>query len=343
MPISNKLIFYIFFLGVTCSCHERSGNESTISNSISFSIDTVYVDAKTEFLFLFGNLAGSSISRNKSLLCVFNRIEMALEVIDLDCLMLKKKIQFEIEGLYGTGPYISDFSIYNSDEVIFHTNNRYGHFDSKGKKIKSYQFDFGDSGLSEVEYLSRLFSWDKGKVNFGIISNSVSDLTYLAEIDLNSGEIKRVPLPEFKDLKDYAVSITRNGRTSGGFGPRVKISQSSNRMILSSDFSNKFFIYQLGSKELSFKTVESSIIPNQKELPEFNVAETMDQYYSFQQAYYEDINFLPPFWDERREVFLRFSYKEILGDLKNEYGKPIASNCKLSNDKTYSGMRSLFP
>lgn len=327
-PYPFKLIPF-FILGLICSCHERSGNESKTSETISFSMDTVFVDAKSEFLYLNENLAGSSISRNKNLLYVFNRLEMVLEVIDLNSLMLKQKIQFEIEGPNGIGPYISDYSIIKSDEIIFHTNNRYGLFNFEGKKIQDHQLDSIGSGLSEVEYLSRLFNWDNENMHFGIISNSVSDIYYFGYVDLQNGKVGRVSLPKFKDLKDYAVTNSRNGKTSGGFGPRIKISQSPEKLILSSDYANKFYLYHPDSTDLIFKTVESSLVPNQKELPSFNIAETMEKYYSFQQAYFEDINFLPPFWDETREVFYRFSFKEIFGDEKNQYGKAIASNSQV--------------
>ncbi|WP_366483684.1 DUF4221 family protein [Cyclobacterium sp.] len=292
-------------------------------------MDTVVVDARNEFLFLNGSLAGASISQNKELLYVFNRIEIALEIIDLNNLILKEKIQFETEGPNGIGPWISAFSIYKDDKIIFHTNNRYGLFDFEGKKIQDHHFDSVSSGLSEVEYLSRLFNWDNENMHFGIISNSVSDSYYLGHVDIQNEKVARVPLQKFKDLKDYYVTWSRNGQVSGGFGPRIQITQSPEKLILSSDYANKFYLYHPDSMDLIFKTVESSLVPNQKELPSFNIAESTEEYHSFQQTYFEDINFLPPFWDETRKVFYRFSFKEIYGDKKNQYGKAISSNSQV--------------
>ncbi len=324
MVIFQKLIIPVFFLGLFCSCNERAGNKSINAETISFSIDTVVVDAKNEFLFLNGGLAGAFISQNKDLLYVLNRIEIALEIIDLNTLELKEKIQFETEGPNGIGPWLSAFSIYEDDKIIFHNNNRYGLFDFEGKKIQDHHFDSVRSGLSEVEYLSRLYGLNNERTHYGIISNSVSDIDNLGLIDLERGALKKIPLPEFEDLKDYAVTVS-----GGGFGPRIQISQSPEKIILSSDYANKFYIYHPDSTHLIFKTAESSLVPNQKEVPSFNIAETMEKYYSFQKTYYEDINFLPPIWDERRELFYRFSFKEIYGDEKNQYGKPISSNSEV--------------
>jgi hypothetical protein len=324
-PYPFKLIPFLI-LGIISSCDDRSGNES---KTISFSMDTVVVDARNEFLFLNGSLAGASISQNKELLYVFNRIEIALEIIDLNNLILKEKIQFETEGPNGIGPWISAVSIYESDKIIFHFNNRYGLFDFTGKKIQAIEFDSWESGLSEVEYLSRLFNWDNENMHFGIISNSVSDSYYLGHVDIQNEKVARVPLQKFKDLKDYYVTRSRNGQASGGFGPRIQITQSPEKLILSSDYANKFYLYHPDSMDLIFKTVESSLVPNQKELPSFNIVETSEEYYSFQQAYFEDINFFPPFWDETREIFYRFSFKEIFGEEKNQYGKAIASNSQV--------------
>ncbi|MBD3628426.1 MAG: DUF4221 family protein [Cyclobacterium sp.] len=324
-PYPIKLIPFLI-LGFISSCNDRSGNES---KTISFSMDTVVVDARNEFLFLNGSLAGASISQNKELLYVFNRIEIALEIIDLNNLILKEKIQFETEGPNGIGPWISAFSIYKDDKIIFHTNNRYGLFDFEGKKIQDHHFDSVSSGLSEVEYLSRLFNWDNENMHFGIISNSVSDSYYLGHVDIQNEKVARVPLQKFKDLKDYYVTWSRNGQVSGGFGPRIQITQSPEKLILSSDYANKFYLYHPDSMDLIFKTVESSLVPNQKELPSFNIAESTEEYHSFQQTYFEDINFLPPFWDETRKVFYRFSFKEIYGDKKNQYGKAISSNSQV--------------
>lgn len=329
MSLFQKLIISVFFLGLFCSCHERGGNKSINSENISFSIDTVVVDAKNEFLFLNGGLAGAFISQNKGLLYVLNRIEIALEIIDLNTLELREKIQFETEGPNGIGPWLSAFSIYEDDKIIFHTNNRYGLFDFEGKKIQDHQFDSIRSGLSEVEYLSRLYSLNNERLHFGIISNSVSDIYTLGHVDLLRGALKMVPLPKFDDLKDFAVTRTRNGQTSGGFGPRIHITQSPKKIIMSSEYANKFYIYHPDSTRLIFKTAESSIFPNQKELPSFNIAETMEEYYYFQKTYFEDINFFPPFWDETKDVFYRFSFREIYGDEKNEYGKPLPSNSEV--------------
>jgi len=332
MSLFQKLIISVFFLGLFCSCHERGANKSINSETISFSIDTVVVDAKNEFLFLNGSLAGAFISQNKNLLYVLNRIEIALEIIDLNTLELKEKIQFETEGPNGIGPWLSAFSIYEDDKIIFHTNNRYGLFDFTGKKIQPLEFDTWGNGLSDVEYLSRLFSWDNRKVHFGIISNSFSDsqnFAHFAHVDFERRELNRVPLPKFEDRKDYAVTHSRNGQTSGGFGPRIHITQSPQKIIMSSEYANKFYIYHPDSTHLIFKTAESSIFPNQKELPSFNIAETMEIYYSFQKTYFEDVNFFPPFWDETKDIFYRFSFRDIYGDEKNEYGKPMPSNSEV--------------
>jgi hypothetical protein len=119
MSLFQKLIISVFFLGLFCSCHGRGGNKSINSKTISFSIDTVVVDAKNEFLFLNGGLAGAFISQNKNLLYVLNRIEIALEIIDLNTLELKEKIQFETEGPNGIGPWLSAFSIYEDEKLFF--------------------------------------------------------------------------------------------------------------------------------------------------------------------------------------------------------------------------------
>lgn len=97
--------------------------------------------------------------------------------------------------------------------------------------------------MSEVEYLSRLYGLNNERTHFGIVSNSVSDIDNLGLIDPERGALKRIPLPEFEDLKDYAVTRTRNGQISVGFGPRIRISQSPEKIILSSDYANKFYIF----------------------------------------------------------------------------------------------------
>lgn len=324
-----KLSILVFFLGLICSCNERAGNKSKNPETFAFVIDTVIVDSRNEFLFLNANLSFASISRNKDYLYVLNRIEIALEIIDLNNLTLKGKIQFETEGPNGIGPWISAFSVYEDDKIIFHTNNRYGLFDFEGKRILDPHFDSVISDLSEVEYLSRLYGLSDKRTHYGIISNSVSDDANLGLIDLERGAVKRIPLPEFKNRKDYAVTRTRNGQTSGGFGPRILITQSPGKIVMSSDYANKFYVYHPDSTHLIFKTAESSLVPNQKELPNDNIAETTEEYYSFQKTYFEDINFLPPFWDESRKLFYRFSFRQIYGDEKNQYGKPIASNCEI--------------
>jgi hypothetical protein len=76
------------------SCGEKTIKETQISTELSYSFDTVMVDARDEFLHLNNNLFTSDLSAEGRYLFNWNRNTNTLEKIDLNELMLAKKNQF---------------------------------------------------------------------------------------------------------------------------------------------------------------------------------------------------------------------------------------------------------
>jgi hypothetical protein len=102
------MIKYLQFLPLSIllfSCGEKTIKEIQISTELSYTFDTVMVDAGDEFLHLNDNLFISDLSADGRYLFNWNRNTNTLEKIDLNELVLAKKINFEQEGPNGVGPF----------------------------------------------------------------------------------------------------------------------------------------------------------------------------------------------------------------------------------------------
>jgi hypothetical protein len=103
----------------------------------------------------------------------------------------------------------------------------------------------------------------------------------------------------------------RMGNASIIVNPKIRIEKFGTKMVISNQINNSFTIIETSIDSLYYKTYKSHLTSDSKKSnykTEHESVEGMEEEYA---KFLQDINFLPPFWDEKNELFYRFSYQEM--------------------------------
>ncbi len=94
------------------------------------------------------------------------------------------------------------------------------------------------------------------------------------------------------------------------------------KVLLYNQINSDFLVFDTTVDSLFLKTYSSDLTISRKSnnyKTEHETEKSLDDEYT---KFLQDINFLPPFWDDRNQVFYRFSYLETKGqDEKNKQKK----------------------
>ena len=96
--------FLLLLISTIClSCSNQSDESTESKFDFSYSIDTVMVDPGDGIIYLKRGLNTAALSPDKKMLFNFNPDIPEFEVIDLESLILDRRIKMEKEGPLGTG------------------------------------------------------------------------------------------------------------------------------------------------------------------------------------------------------------------------------------------------
>ncbi|TVP48656.1 MAG: DUF4221 domain-containing protein [Mongoliibacter sp.] len=332
----KKLIFGLSAIFLA-ACGGNDGKESgNIYQDLTISMDTVMVDAGEDFLYLRENLWLSDISADGRYLFNFNRNDAVLEKIDLDRLVLDKKIKFEKEGPNGIGTFISNFSITSEEQIMIWSYGLSAVFDQGGQLVKNLNLDkiTADEIKESDAFLMALYENPNDKNRYVGFYIKWEDRSYfLLDLDIDKETYKKIELPELKNLDDYAVELMYEGQFVGAFGTGTHSLDAGNIIVVSNLVFNEAYIHDFSSGGLMFKSWDGPLIGSKKTyIPPKQVDFQSSQHWEVSKKIDEDINYGKMLWDPKNERYLRFSTMEKFGDDKEENGafKPIGANVFLS-------------
>lgn len=310
----------IAFLLFSSACSIKSGEHKFgYLYDVQIFLDTLLIDAGNEIIYTNNSITGSDISTNKKYLYNFNDIDHTLEVINLDKLKLERKIHFEKEGPNGTGDIVNFISVIDEDHIVLKGMNKSDIFNLKGEKIKTIEYknySLGREKGEEVRLASPLINPDFDQL-YLLILKQIEKGYALGILDFENHKTKLIPLDSFNGFKDYTMSVTISGgtiKTPNG----VYLRMFDNKLVLSSQVDNEFLIYSLIENKLITKSNKSQLYAEKKVK---NYRFDHDSFQSKDEEYknfHQEINFLPPFWDEKNHVYFRLSYEEIHSDLEDD-------------------------
>ncbi len=317
-----KYLRLSFFALLLISCGEKTIKETQISTELTYSFDTVMVDAGDEFLYLNNNLFTSDLSAEGRYLFNWNRNTNTLEKIDLNELMLAKKINFEQEGPNGVGPFAFDFAVTQDDNCLFWSSKK-GVWDQNGSLIRELPIDklLENTEHTDEVMLSRLAQITNDPDKFITLHRKWRSLDYYFLIfDFADDSFRKIELPELQKLSEFEITMMYEGQWMGSFNAGAVQSIQNDKVILALNSFNQAYVYDMKLDSLSFMTWEGPLVGSQQtaQLPKEVAAEGKERAEAMRKAN-EQINFGNFIWDKENQKYYRFSVKSIYSDEMTEF------------------------
>ncbi|RZS95829.1 DUF4221 family protein [Cecembia calidifontis] len=309
---------YLLILVVMAFCKEKTEkNKSDYFSNLRFSADTVIIDPQDEIIYLKHALFGADISKDKKYLFNFNAEDNTVEKINLDELVLEEKLPFDKEGPNGTGAYIGTVNVQNGNQITFNGINQTALFSLDGKKLMTVfleNFSLGGHTMKSWEELrpNRILDTASSRL-YGLIYSIIDKSLFLGILHLDEYEISKMEMKTFENLPKFIFTFSSPNVISTIL-PGMGIEKFDTNLIISNQITNALILYNTELDTLIIKSFNSQLTANEK-VKEYQLEHETDE--SFEREYgrfHQEINFLPPFWDEKNQIFYRFSYRETASE-----------------------------
>lgn len=309
--MKNHLIILLSVLLFACGGNETK--TKTDFSNITFTMDTVVVDPGEEIINLKLGLWFSTINSDNSKFYLWDYQAYTLDIIDLDELVLERKVPFDKEGPNGVGSNVKWMSSPNDNHILLSNFQGMGIFDLYGKKLSHLKLEKdkfeGDSLLEGEIFQSKSFPVAGGSVVYGLLVNPwKSAKRSMSKVDFESKTIKKIDLPGEDKLPDYVVNgntenmstIITSEKTVQKFGDKLVLSSTGYTDLFILDLKNDSVYHVDYSPRLSAKAKKGGYPSEVK---------SVERLREVIQDIYAEINFQPLIWDEKNKRFYRFSFE----------------------------------
>lgn len=314
------LAFFSLIILVSCQ-KEKSGNSNTEAE-ITFSIDTVKIDSKGQFLYLSEALGRSDLANGGRTVYNLNQKLPRLEVIDLNKLELVDTIPMEREGPtgIGTSTIYDGIQVLENGEVFIFAWMEIVRLSADRKSVKKFRFNpenlNGDPlGVDEAIRYEGLISEDGTRLfTFYGKSDQPSSRLGLAIIDLKEMSLKKVELPLFEELLPFEIKTAKepNAKYPYVYVEPIHLTESENHLLVSASPFNELYKLDLDSYTYQKLEFNASLTENRAEVTypteaSSSAASTQSIWDRWKQISFHKMN-----WDMQTERFWRLSFKTFM-------------------------------
>jgi hypothetical protein len=317
-----KKLIYLLFLPLILSCGGNSSDNSESGNvleNLTFSVDTVMVDAGDDILSLQWNLNLSTLSNDQKFLFNFNPKTNQIEVIDLEKLKLKKKFSLEREGPLGTG------------------NPRGIHLDERGrlfmigfKEIRIYSPSIDSMQLIKLnaDNLNGLNPDESIGSEYKISNDGLKLITTygvnekiqqgLAIIFLEELHVKKFPFELGQKIQPYVRSFFMDGKLMSQSIESIYLIEIDGVAVASSGHFNEAHLVDVEKASIIAKKYVSQITKNSKDFPTQTRGETFEEMDALYTESIKQVDFGRFYFDENSKKVWR-----ITNELDREIGDSL--------------------
>lgn len=237
----------------------------------NYVLDTVFIDAGEDQVYLDMELSMSDFSVNEGLLYNLKPENGRVEIINLNTLKLDSVINFDVRGPNSVKQYFP-FGLKKTlfGDTFFKEYKVLHKLNSEGVKTDSYElinrkltgdrlpFDTEIDGLGEIStdgsYLASFYG------NFKVGGSVLG----IAKVNLLNKSMKLIPVDFWDQLKEYTVTVDYDiGRRNSS--PELKfLLLNGPDIILSTSASNELWYYDAESDSVLHKSFHSGITADQK-------------------------------------------------------------------------------
>jgi hypothetical protein len=315
----RQLLFLPLLMLLLFSCGQNKMDSSDDLSSMTFSIDTVVVDAGQEIINLKYGLWKGIFSPDYSTLYLWDDDDVSMAKISINDLRLAEKIKFEKEGPDGVGSYITWTSmLYNGNFLVANFTD-FGLFDQSGKKLRSY--DLSKENLLDEEkkgqtlYQKSLMT-DDGSIVYGRLGGWMDDDLNFVKIDFKEKTVQKLKLLGYEELPNYKIVLSSDMMTR--ISPSVQtISHFGKKLIISGSAYNTLFSIDLETDSIQRIDYNPQLSAKGKTGKFPQEVDSEKQFKEVMNEIQKEINFQPPFWDDENKRFYRFSYQTTPTEISN--------------------------
>ncbi len=306
----KNLIPYLSLI-LLASCGEKSSSEKAESDNIlenlTYTVDTVVVDAGDELINLSMGLYYSDVSPDSKKLYQFSRNDHTLTIVDLDQLKIAKKITFEKEGPNGIGASISDFMALPEEKFMFSTFESAGIFDAQAVKLEEIKLkpdDFPEFDGEDYDLNFQLGISSNEQLLYALPGNFSATERDLALLDQSSNTAKMIDIPELDDTGKFTIILFSNGMGELHL-EEYFMEEYHEKLYLSSSVTSDLYRYDFQKDSLDFFNFPITVSPKKKiEFPKTEVSSKKEQQEESRKVQ-SQIYFKNLMWDESRKLFFR--------------------------------------
>ena len=319
----RRLLFFCFLLFLL-GCNDPS---STLENTakipsngfeLTYSIDTVKIDAGEDFVYLNSQLQISDISLDRKTLYNFNPVSYEIEVIDLDQEMIVKKIALEKEGPNSIpNSYFYRLQLAEeAQEFLLHTTSHIYRTDMQGNLISSYSF-MNDS-KSDFRYpdenIINLQGYDSedGKYFYSYYTDTLPDRTRKGIVRFNFDQ-KRMdfsPQDFLQWANDFDIYYSEPESSRKGEYPEMSgITLFGDSVVFSISSVNKVWVYNFETDLTQEYSFESQLTDNEKEGNYPKRVKTLEEFREAAKLKGKEVHFFSVKYDSENNRYLRITKK----------------------------------
>jgi hypothetical protein len=299
-----SLIIFLF----SCSEKEKSDKPESdnILEDLRYSVDTVLVNSGNEIIDLSRDLGTYDLSPDHQTLYKWDIHKNVLQVISLESLEVKESLPFEPEGPNGVGNTVVKLVAHQNGTFGFNNYLNFAVFDRNGNKLKDLEINEEEVLAQNLESInfSLLLTQDQLAL-FSLPGKRMEGPKKLARIDPKSDQILTWELPKFDWITE--ISAKETSGTGGYFFESFYLSESGNKILISSKASSSIYYYDLEKDSIFYKEFDLKLTSLRKENTLKKEYDSPDEFRTEVTNYFKGVNFENPIWDPSRNMYFRFA------------------------------------
>ncbi|MCH7401375.1 DUF4221 family protein [Belliella kenyensis] len=309
--MKNLLIVIAFIFLISCK-EKKSGIYGNTYDEIQITMDTVVIDSKDKITMAVTSFPNFPQNSDQNKLYFWHGRTASLEIIDLDKLELIEKREFEKEGPNGVGQNANQGFILGDHSLALIDWEQVTLVDLEGNVQERINLndDWIKDGLDDNESLAILGFSEDGDLMFCSIKTFSRLNSNIVKVDLKNKTTQLLELSAYDKRENLRIThkIERNGSTSMlTISPSLEFEKSHHKVIFWSDAFNSIYVYDPMTDSLNFKTITSTLTPNEK-IGNFKNDVTSDESMQEEiQKYFLEMTFSKLLRDDKNKVYYRFS------------------------------------
>lgn len=316
----QKSFLLIVCLPLFFSCERPSdSNESTTGNileNLTYTVDTVVVDANGEIINLQYGMQFFDLSDDKTSLLLFDRQQTIFQEINLDQMALKTIYPFEKEGPNGLGRS-SYFQILPDRKLMIPTFSKSGIYNLQGDLLSKINLSPYDIEKSEtVDPFSLLYEIvidPKSGILYSLPGVYIKGVRDLAIIDSKTSKGKIMKLPKMEKAGNFRV-FWNSEQGKAIETESYYLTLVDDILLITCTVGSGIYRYDPRIDSLEYFDFNHQIIPNEKIGKVINEMSTEKEFLAEYRKVASQISFRDLMWDNQTSRFYRLATKTLLGE-----------------------------